>query len=897
MRSHRTRVFAVLPALLAGFLVIAPLATPVAAAPGASNAVEIARAHVQKSFKDFGLTGSDVNDLVLLATVPSSHNGVTHVYFQQRHRGIGVHNGVINVNVAADGTVLGAGSRAVANLASQTAGQNPKKTGVEAAGAAAGHLGLQPKQPFQVLSRGNTPDEHQTLSTGGVAARPIDGRLVWVPTGAGVALGWSLEIEEASGDHWWIALVDARTGASLGRHDLIVTDSVEATGAAFARTTPVAAAATSSFAATDGAIYNVFPSPFESPSDGDRELVENAADPSASPFGWHDTNGAAGPELTRTRGNNVHAYTDLDANNIADPGSDPDGGPGLYFDFPLDLSQGPQTYRPAAVTNLFYWNNVVHDVTHGYGFDEAAGNFQVNNYGKGGVGNDDVRAEAQDGSGTNNANFGTGAEGVRPRMQMFVWTHPLPNFVTVTSPGSIAGDYPASGAAFGPTLATTGPISGNLVLANDGVGATSDACEPLVGFPAGSIALIDRGLCSFVIKAKIAQNAGAIGVVMVNNVGGPPITMAGADPTVVIPTAMVSLDDGTLYKASLPMTVTMRANALTSIHRDSDLDAGVIAHEYGHGISNRLTGGPMVAGCLGNAEQMGEGWSDFFALTLTTHPSDTAVTPRGVGSYLSFEPPDGPGIRPTPYSTDPAVNPSTYAWVADPTITQPHGIGYVWNSMLWEMYWNLVDKHGYNPDIYGDWTTGGNNRAIQLVMDGLKLQPCLPGFVDGRNAILTADLALTGGADRCEIWRAFAKRGLGVSASQGSSLNRNDGVAAFDLPATCTAAIFGAFEPPVHDAPTVNDRNAGSVVPVKLTVEGVDASGFSIDSQAVDCVTLLPTGETPTAPASPGATGLTQDGDHFHLSWKTDAEWAGTCRRLTLRIPATQDAVAYFSFF
>ncbi len=81
------------------------------------------------------------------------------------------------------------------------------------------------------------------------------------------------------------------------------------------------------------------------------------------------------------------------------------------------------------MTNLFYWNNVVHDVIHGYGFDEAAGNFQVNNYGNGGVGGDDVRAEAQDGSGTNNANFGTGVDGVRPRMQMFVWTHPFPNLV------------------------------------------------------------------------------------------------------------------------------------------------------------------------------------------------------------------------------------------------------------------------------------------------------------------------------------------------------------------------------------------------------------------------------------------------------------------------------------
>ena len=236
-----------------------------------------------------------------------------------------------------------------------------------------------------------------------------------------------------------------------------------------------------------------------------------------------------------------------------------------------------------------------------------------------------------------------------------------------------------------------------------------------------------------------------------------------------------------------------------SVNRDSDLDAGVIAHEYGHGISNRLTGGPNIVTCLNNAEQMGEGWSDWFGITLTTHPSDTALTPRGVGTYLIFQPTDGNGIRPTPYSTDMSVNPSTYASVANPAISQPHGIGYVWNTMLWEMYWNLVDRYGYNADIYGPWHTAGNNRALQLVMDGLKLQVCRPGFVDGRDAILAADTALTGGANQCEIWRAFAKRGLGASASQGSSADRFDGVPAFNLPAACTTAAFGGFKSPVDE--------------------------------------------------------------------------------------------------
>jgi hypothetical protein len=240
------------------------------------------------------------------------------------------------------------------------------------------------------------------------------------------------------------------------------------------------------------------------------------------------------------------------------------------------------------------------------------------------------------------------------------------------------------------------------------------------------------------------------------------------------------------------------------------------------------------------------------------------------------------------------VNPSTYASVADTAnISQPHGIGYVWNTMLWEMYWNLVDKYGYNANIYGAWSTGGNNLALQLVMDGLKFQVCRPGFVDGRNAILQADVALTGGANACEIWRGFAKRGLGFGASQGLATSRTDGVAAFDLPASCTAATFGGFDPPVEEAPALNTVNAGSVVPVKFTLDG---GPLTIDSQTVDCTTLAPTGDAPSPLDSPGGTGLTQNDAEYHINWQTSAAWAGSCRRVTLRVPAASNPVAYFRF-
>ena len=75
---------------------------------------------------------------------------------------------------------------------------------------------------------------------------------------------------------------------------------------------------------------------------------------------------------------------------------------------------------------------------------------------------------------------------------------------------------------------------------------------------------------------------------------------------------------------------------------DGDFDNAVIAHEYAHGISNRFTGGPANTSCLNNAEQMGEGWSDFYGLMMTIKPGDVATTSRGIGTYLFGQPANGP---------------------------------------------------------------------------------------------------------------------------------------------------------------------------------------------------------------------------------------------------------------
>jgi hypothetical protein len=231
------------------------------------------------------------------------------------------------------------------------------------------------------------------------------------------------------------------------------------------------------------------------------------------------------------------------------------------------------------------------------------------------------------------------------------------------------------------------------------------------------------------------------------------------------------------------VTGTLKDAGVSIPNRDSDLDAGIIAHEYCHGLSNRLTGGRLTTSCLSGNQQAGEGWSDLCTLFFTAAAGDTATTPRGVGTYSIFEPVTGTGIRPYPYTTDMTANPLTYGDLSTDTLSIPHGVGTVWATTVWEMYWALVGQYGFDSDLYAG--SGGNNLAIQLVVDGLKLQPCNPTFLDARDAILAADVANNNGANECLIWAAFAKRGMGYSAQDGGSANTLNVTEAFDLPSQC----------------------------------------------------------------------------------------------------------------
>lgn len=622
-------------------------------------------------------------------------------------------------------------------------------------------------------------------------------RLVYVKDGDVLKLAYQFSLPEPDASNYWDILVDATNGNIISKLDLNL--SCNFRNDAFSHdftdyqsefVGPLNGSQQKfSLLVPDNASYNIFPLQLEAPTFGSRAIVSNPWNLVASPEGWHYDGST---HYTITRGNNAYAYEDTLGSNT--PGFSPDGGATRNFNYPFNIYADYLTNQSAAITNLFYMNNKMHDIFYAFGFTPAARNFQNTNFGLGGVGNDYVNAEAQDGGGTNNANFASPVDGSKPRMQMYLWSATTPRLFFYNAPTVAIPRQPGAGSAqFGSALTTTG-VTGNIQLAS-----VIDGCTALpIGSLTGKIGLVERGTCAFTVKVKNVQNAGAIAAIVYNDAtnGDTLLTMSGSDATITIPSVFIGNTEGSYIKthlsANTTVNVTLKNDQSTIITPDGDFDNGIIAHEYGHGISNRLTG--TGAGCLNSSsdkEQMGEGWSDFFALMLTNKPGDNASVARGIGTYAVGQSTSGGGIRPAKYSPDFTVNDFTYGDTNGMEYTSNgvlvpdvHSIGFVWATMLWDLHWQYVAKYGYASDVMSG-TTNGSSRVLQLVTDALKLQICNPTFIDGRDAILAAELATTGGADKCMIWRTFAKRGLGVNASAGSKTNINDQVQDFTVPTEC----------------------------------------------------------------------------------------------------------------
>jgi extracellular elastinolytic metalloproteinase len=744
-------------------------------------------------------------------------SGLLYAYPQQLQAGIPVYNQVVTLVFKNGKLAHHAGSFLPAQaFAGQPAA--PQVPAVQAVATALATLPGHPEVHPAAQESPTGPDQQQRFAPAGVARRPIVVRLVWAKDkDQRPRLAWNVNVDVLASADWLNIRVDAAMGQVLGQDNWTVNEQAAHPAAAPAGQ-PLTSArpqvlalrhptGTQSTLAVTPASYLVVPFPGARPditplTTDTNPWLRAGAGNAAITHGWH-FDGAT--NYFDTRGNNVWAYDDsLNTNAPGRFATSTGTSSSLVFNYRADFTQVPTLgkNRRGATVNLFYWNNVMHDVLYQYGFTEASGNFQTDNQGRGGAGADYVRAEAQDGGGTNNANFTSPPDGTNSRMQMYLWNPATSYSLVVTAPAAIARAYNMAESAVSPNnlLINKGPTSGTLAYYTDAGTGAHDACaSPSSTSVLGKIALIYRygrtsngglSLCSYpVTKIQKAQAEGAIAVVVVNNAPGAPYTMGGSASGITIPAVMVSGGDGAILAGQLDAgaTVQLTLNPPPSLQQfDGDFDSGTIAHEYGHGLSNRLTGGGANTSCLDNAEQAGEGWSDFFALMMTTNWTTAQTTDgpkvRPMGTYVLNQEPTDIGTRHYPYSTSLAVNPLTYATMAM-TSGEAHYIGEIWAATLWDMTWNIIQQQGrIEPNLYNSTSTGGNVVALQLVVQGLKLQTCQPGFLDSRDAILAADSLLYNGRYHCAIWGAFARRGMGFSAREGLSGNTTDQTAAYDLP-------------------------------------------------------------------------------------------------------------------
>ncbi|MEO5893989.1 MAG: M36 family metallopeptidase [Ferruginibacter sp.] len=633
------------------------------------NATGIANKLLQKNIAAAGLKPADLGNSIVTGTYLVPGSNIRMVYLQQTYQDIPVYNQVQVLAFNGDKLVSNAGGRlpAVEQLNKNAA----RSATISSANAVQASLALLKIKPSQDIVALRSPGNGKKFEFGkqNISIENITAELIWLPVDDGkeLKLVWQVFVAPHNDQDYWLVRIDATNNSFINKQSLTIkcnwdTEDHSEKGhlnnnnglSTGPGSKPLVSPGNNKSGAgaqvVNTATYRVIKYPAESPqhSGGASVLVTapwNMSPGNATTLGWHNDGTTS---YSNTRGNNVYAYEDRNADNLT--GVSPvstTAQPSLTFNFVPDFTLAPTVTSPTPnqqfnTTNLFYWNNLMHDLSYIYGFNEASRNFQNNNQSRGGAGADYVLAESQDGSGTNNANFSTPADGGRGRMQMYLWTAPTPD-------------------------------------------------------------------------------------------------------------------------------------------RDGDVDNGIIAHEYTHGISNRLTGNGST--CLTNAEQMGEGWSDFFGLMITQDWSTTALNdgfskPRGIGTYALNQPITGLGIRQYRYTTDMSVNPLTYGNLA--SVVAPHGVGTIWCTALWDMTWEIIQQNGtINPNIFNIGVGGGNAIALKLVLEGLRLQPCSPGFIDGRNAILKADTLFFGAQYSCAIIKAFARRGMGLGASQGSSNSRTDQTLSF----------------------------------------------------------------------------------------------------------------------
>lgn len=544
------------------------------------------------------------------------------------------------------------------------------------------------------------------------------------------------------------------------------------------------------------------------------------------------------PGATTTTGNNVDAYADLGA---------PDGfggsdvraaltSPGVFGDV-YDTTKSPGTTQEnvhASITHLFYVINFLHDWFYDAGFDEAAGNHQATNFGRGGDEGDPLHAEAQDYSGRNNANAAVPGDGASPVIQMFVFSGTSSAELVVNTPAPIAGTKSVGlASAFG---LDEFDLTGDVVLANDGEGDTADGCQPIEGDLTGKIVLVHRGTCAFSDKAAQVQAAGGVGAIVINvptsvDPTVPPF-MGGTATGITIPVLSLALADGQALEAAIPTGANVTMKRTLGVDVDGGIDTTIVAHEWGHVLSGRLVGDGNGLS-TNQSGGLGEGWADFVALMLAARPDDPgnfggayangSYAMSGGGDDIYF------GTRRVPYSVDFSKNPLTFKHIANgnalPSGVAPisfgedgasnaevHNTGEVWATMLWECYAALLRGGRFTfPEA--------QERMKRYLVASLAMTPPDPTLLEARDAVLAAALAADP-QDFTTFFEAFARRGAGAGAEGPAKDSATNAGVKESFAAGRAATIVG---PTVTDDVISCDHDGildpGEVGTLKLTVK------------------------------------------------------------------------------
>ena len=384
-----------------------------APAPGV-DAMVVLNGFIDKNLGLLQLDPSSFPTTRVLSDYVTAHNGVRHIQLQQTINGLDLVGAILGANFTKDGELINLSSSLLPDAGSVSlTAWNSAENALETAAA---NTGISMSQGITRLTSANS-NQIQFAQTDDFANAPT-AQLIYFPMSrTDFRLAWKVTVPEIGLGNIYETYVDSNSSDILYRSNLTKYFGDE-NGAA--NTSSLG----SSLSTEDASllVYDI-----DSPTPVTGTQLRTLKSMLTTQHTYANVNGWMTDGTSITDGNNVEAYIDADNNNLPDPGSKPAGTSYRVFNYAMNLALAPSTYQPASVTHLYFANNYMHDRLWAVGFDEASGNFQTNNYGRGGLGNDRVQAESQDGGGTNNANFATPPDGSRPRMQMYIGTNFTPN--------------------------------------------------------------------------------------------------------------------------------------------------------------------------------------------------------------------------------------------------------------------------------------------------------------------------------------------------------------------------------------------------------------------------------------------------------------------------------------